>query len=195
MRRCQTVRHFASLSCSGQAKNESAGSSPAFRSKLVSQLRGGVAKTARHLPCKQVDAGGNPASSSRFRWRDWPNGLGTGLWLQSREFDSLISPQWAVRIKELPTACNREMRVRVSHRPPKLSRFAGVSEAGARRRNPEPRTLRRRIWLGNSTAECWSEKPVDTVQFRAEPPDRNGECCQQERKDDDRRNLQRDEAR
>jgi hypothetical protein len=28
-----------------------------------------------------------------FRWRDWPNGLGTGLWLQSREFDSLISPQ------------------------------------------------------------------------------------------------------
>src|SRR5215471_1907339 len=26
-------------------------------------------------------------------WRDWPNGLGTGLWLRSREFDSLISPQ------------------------------------------------------------------------------------------------------
>src|SRR5205814_9337629 len=26
-------------------------------------------------------------------WRDWPNGLGAGLWLQSREFDSLISPQ------------------------------------------------------------------------------------------------------
>jgi hypothetical protein len=59
-----------------------------------------------------------------------------------------------------------------------LSRFTGVkltlSEAkgklGARRRNPEPRSLRRRIWLRNSTAECWSEKPVDTVQFRAEPP-------------------------
>src|SRR5258705_6450090 len=42
------------------------------------------------------------------------------------------------------------MRVRVSHRPPK-------------------------VWLGNSTAECWSEKPVDTVQFRAEPPDREFE--------------------
>ena len=27
------------------------------------------------------------------RWRDWPNGLGAGLWIQSREFDSLISPQ------------------------------------------------------------------------------------------------------
>ena len=52
-----------------------------------------VADIQRHLPCKQVDAGGNPASSSNFRWRDWPNGLGTGLWLQSREFDSLISPQ------------------------------------------------------------------------------------------------------
>ena len=33
------------------------------------------------------------STSSRFRWRDWPNGLGAGLWLQSREFDSLISPQ------------------------------------------------------------------------------------------------------
>ena len=22
----------------------------------------------------------------QIRWRDWPNGLGTGLWLQSREF-------------------------------------------------------------------------------------------------------------
>src|SRR5205823_316806 len=27
-----------------------------------------------------------------------------------------------------------------------------------------------KVWLGNSAAECWSEKPVDTVQFRAEPP-------------------------
>src|SRR5205814_10368188 len=26
-------------------------------------------------------------------WRDWRNGVGAGLWLQSREFDSLISPQ------------------------------------------------------------------------------------------------------
>src|SRR6202021_2103805 len=33
------------------------------------------------------------STSCRFRWRDWPNGLGAGLWLQSREFDSLISPQ------------------------------------------------------------------------------------------------------
>src|SRR6185437_16049690 len=55
-------------------------------------------------------------------WRDWPNGLGTGLWLQSREFDSLISPQWAVRIRGLPTACTREMRVQLSHRPPDLAR-------------------------------------------------------------------------
>src|ERR1041385_1944750 len=30
----------------------------------------------------------------QIRWRDWPNGLGTGLWLRSREFASLISPQW-----------------------------------------------------------------------------------------------------
>ena len=29
----------------------------------------------------------------QIRWRDWPNGLGAGLWLQLREFDSLISPQ------------------------------------------------------------------------------------------------------
>src|SRR5205085_5629701 len=28
-----------------------------------------------------------------------------------------------------------------------------------------------RFWLVNSTVECWSEKPVDTVQFRDEPPD------------------------
>src|SRR5215472_8804550 len=27
-----------------------------------------------------------------------------------------------------------------------------------------------RVWLVNSTAECWSEKPVDAVQFRDEPP-------------------------
>ena len=33
----------------------------------------------------------------------------------------------------------------------------------------ESRTVHQ-VWLGNSTAECWSEKPVDTVQFRAEPP-------------------------
>jgi hypothetical protein len=26
-------------------------------------------------------------------WRDWPNGLGAGLWIRLREFDSLISPQ------------------------------------------------------------------------------------------------------
>src|SRR5579859_6661759 len=60
----------------------------------------------------------------QIRWRDWPNGLGTGLWLRSREFDSLISPQclWAVRIRGLSTACTREMRVRVSHRPPDLAR-------------------------------------------------------------------------
>src|SRR5260370_27011374 len=37
----------------------------------------------------------------------------------------------------------------------------------------ESRTVHQ-LWLGNSTAECWSEKPVDTVQFRAEPPDSRG---------------------
>ena len=34
----------------------------------------------------------------------------------------------------------------------------------------ESRTVHQ-IWLVNSTVECWSEKPVDTVQFRDEPPD------------------------
>lgn len=58
---------------------------------------------------------------------------------------SHLAPNWAVRIKGLSTACTREMRVRVSHRPPDF-------------------------WLVNSTVECWSEKPVDTVQFRDEPP-------------------------
>src|SRR6266849_502845 len=35
---------------------------------------------------------------------------------------SHLAPKWAVRIRGLPTACNREMRVRVSHRPPSLAR-------------------------------------------------------------------------
>src|SRR5713101_6207161 len=70
------------------------------------------------LVSRSMLVGIQPAAPT-FRWRDWPNGLGAGLWLQSREFDSLTVHQ---------------------------------------------------VWLGNSTVECWSEKPVDTVQFRAEPP-------------------------
>jgi hypothetical protein len=35
---------------------------------------------------------------------------------------SHLAPSWAVRIRGLPTACNREMRVQVSHRPPRLAR-------------------------------------------------------------------------
>src|SRR5258708_3501723 len=35
---------------------------------------------------------------------------------------SHLAPIWAVRIRGLPTACNREMRVQVSHRPPGLAR-------------------------------------------------------------------------
>ena len=105
-----------------------------------------------------------------FRWRDWPNGLGTGLWLQSREFDSLISPQMGGSYKGIIRGLQPRDASSTLAPSTKLRRFAGVSEAGARRRNPEPRILRRRTWLGNSTAECWSEKPVDTVQFRAEPP-------------------------
>src|SRR5437870_10903778 len=31
---------------------------------------------------------------------------------------SHLAPSWAVRIRGLPTACNREMRVQLSHRPP-----------------------------------------------------------------------------
>ncbi len=61
-RRCQPVRHFASLSYSGQAKNETAGSSPAFRSNV----RGGVAKTARHLPAKQIIGSAILPTASRF---------------------------------------------------------------------------------------------------------------------------------
>src|ERR1700721_647960 len=83
----------------------------------------------------------------QIRWRDWPNGLGTGLWLQSREFDSLISPQLGGSYKGItpgPATVKCEFESRTVHQ----------------------------VWLGNSTAECWSEKPVDTVQFRAEPPDR-----------------------
>src|SRR6266568_6879073 len=50
-------------------------------------------------------------------------------WIVDPVYESSIlssRPKWAVRIRGLPTACNREMRVQVSHRPPKLSRFAGV---------------------------------------------------------------------
>ena len=126
-----------------------------FESRLPLQVseyvRGGVAKTARHLPAKQTSGSAILPTASRFerklcagvapweeqahgerptavrgcvpaprfsglaqwkcrelvplrrvfdlldqlqiRWRDWPNGLGAGLWIQSREFDSLISPQ------------------------------------------------------------------------------------------------------
>src|SRR5205823_14144377 len=56
-------------------------------------------------------------------WRDWPDGLGAGLWLQfTRVRFSHLAPNWADRIRGLPTACNREMRGRVSHRPPSLAR-------------------------------------------------------------------------
>src|SRR5229473_375129 len=78
-------------------------------------------------------------------WRDWPNGLGAGLWLQLREFDSLISPQMGGSYKGITHGlhpCNASSSLAPSTK----------------------------VWLGNSTAECWSEKPVDTVQFRAEPP-------------------------
>src|SRR5215468_5009271 len=82
----------------------------------------------------------------QIRWRDWPNGLGTGLWLQSREFDSLISPQVGGSYKGITHGlhpCNASSSLAPSTR----------------------------FWLVNSTVECWSEKPVDTVQFRDEPPD------------------------
>ena len=46
-------------------------------------------------------------------------------WIVDPVYESSIlssRPKWAVRIRGLPTACNREMRVRVSHRPPSLAR-------------------------------------------------------------------------
>src|SRR5947207_7859811 len=46
-------------------------------------------------------------------------------WIVDPVYESSIlssRPKWAVRIRGLPTACNREMRVRVSHRPPDLAR-------------------------------------------------------------------------
>ena len=51
----------------------------------------------------------------QIRWRDWPNGLGTGLWLQLREFDSLISPQLGGSYKgdyprPAPVRCEFESR-------------------------------------------------------------------------------------
>src|SRR5215831_5674405 len=83
---------------------------------------------------------------------DFDGGIGRmaqALDCGSSHESSILSsrPNWAVRIRGLPTACTREMRVQVSHRPPEFR-------------------------LVNSTEECWSEKPVDTVQFRGEPPDR-----------------------
>jgi hypothetical protein len=54
----------------------------------------------------------------------WPNPNGAGRVCETRfsRFDSDRSPQWAVRIRGLLTACNREMRVQFSHRPPSLAR-------------------------------------------------------------------------
>src|SRR5258707_7148963 len=43
---------------------------------------------------------------------------------------SHLAPKWAVRIRGLPTACNREMRVRVSHRPPKFGSGTRRQSAG-----------------------------------------------------------------
>ena len=54
---------------------------------------------------------------------------GLAEWLGRRIVDpvtrvrfSHLAPKWAVRIRGLSTACTREMRVRVSHRPPDLAR-------------------------------------------------------------------------
>src|SRR5438132_8880818 len=68
-----------------------------------------VADIQRHLPCKQGDAGGNPAGSSKF-----DGGIGRmaeALDCDSSYESSILSsrPNWAVRIRGLPTACNRAM--------------------------------------------------------------------------------------
>src|SRR5579864_7078228 len=78
-------------------------------------------------------------------------------------------PKWAVRITGLLTACNREMRVQFSHRPPKFG-------SGTRRQSAGLKSQ----WIRFNS--------VPSHQIR------NGECWLQERKDDDRDNLQRDEA-
>src|SRR6516164_4641284 len=75
----------------------------------------------------------------QIRWRDWPNGLGAGLWLRSREFDSLISPQLGGSYKGITHGlhpCNASSSLAPSTR----------------------------FWHVSSTVGCWSEKPVDTVQ-------------------------------
>jgi hypothetical protein len=86
-----------------------------------------------------------PSFNAGFQWRDWPNGLGAGLWLQSREFDSLISPQMGGSYKGI---------IRGLQPRDASSTLAPSTNFGS----------------GTPTAECSSEKPVDTVQFRAEPP-------------------------
>src|SRR6266849_2787029 len=67
-------------------------------------------------------------------------------------------PKWAVRIKELPTACNREMRVRVSHRPPKFGSGTRRESAGLKsqwiRFNSVPSHQIR-------DAECWLQGRKD----------------------------------
>src|SRR5579864_3845955 len=66
-------------------------------------------------------------------------------------------PKWAVRITGLLTACNREMRVRFSHRPPKFGSGTRRQSAGLKsqwiRFNsvPSHQTSGRVAWLVEGT--------------------------------------------
>ena len=91
------------------------------------QMFAAVAEILRRLSCKQEDAGGNPASSSRFcmaglaEWlRRWIVAPAMRVRFSHLAPKTVVRRKRAVRIKVLLTACNRAMRVRVSHRPPSV---------------------------------------------------------------------------
>jgi hypothetical protein len=106
--RCRTAASTSVSYTENRGSSPLAG--PRFLGSLVAERRPGMAQARVRFPPSDPDSGvaqrqvqSACTRSTRVRvsspdpdlWRDWPNGLGTGLWLQSREFDSLISPQWA----------------------------------------------------------------------------------------------------
>src|SRR5713226_4902254 len=70
--------------------------------------------------------------STRSKFYGGIGRMAEALDCDSSHESSILSsrPKWAVRIRGLPTACNRTMRVRVSHRPPKFGSGTRRQSAG-----------------------------------------------------------------
>ena len=97
---------------------------PEFCRSLKIQRR--VGRTVRHLSAEQ----GRSQEANGFNSRTLRHAEGTAEW-----------PATGLENQSIVMSDGRSIRLPSA----KLSRFAGVSVAGARRRNPEPRILWRRI--------------------------------------------------